>query len=188
MTKAKRLLSQKDIGHVLSKLADEIVSYHDSPEGKGLLALIGIHRRGVPLAKRLKDIIEKKMKKSVRMGTLDITLYRDDLDTIGHRPVVKHTDISFDLTGKRVVLVDDVLFTGRTIRSALNELAEFGRTSRIQLAVLIDRGHRELPIAADYIGKSVRTKDDEIVMVRLSEIDGIDEVVLSDKPKSKKKK
>ena len=182
MPKDKQLLSQKDIDQILVKLAGDIIFQHSSDKEKNSLVLIGIHRRGVPLAKRLKAIIENKIKKELPLGTLDITLYRDDLDTVGHLPVVKNTDIPCDLTDKSVVLVDDVLFTGRTIRSALNELAEFGRTRRIQLAVLIDRGHRELPICADYIGKSVQTKDDEIVMVRLKEIDGSDKVVITKKP------
>ena len=185
MPKDKQLLSQKDIDQTLVKLAGDIVSCHASTREKVSLVLIGIHRRGVPLAKRLKAIIEKKIKRNLPLGTLDITLYRDDLDTVGHLPIVKNTDIPFDLTDKSVVLVDDVLFTGRTIRSALNELAEFGRTRRIQLAVLIDRGHRELPICADYVGKSVQTRPDEIVMVRLKETDGIDEVVITVKSKQK---
>ncbi len=142
----------------------------------------------MPLAKRLKAIIGKKIKRELPLGTLDITLYRDDLDTVGHLPIVKNTDIPVDLTDKSVVLVDDVLFTGRTIRSALNELAEFGRTRRIQLAVLIDRGHRELPICADYVGKTVQTKSDEIIMVRLKETDGTDEVIIANKPHSKEAK
>ena len=182
MPKDKQLLSQKDIEHALVRLAGDIISYNSSAQAKESLVLIGIHRRGVPLAKRLKLVIEKKIKKELLLGTLDITLYRDDLDTVGHLLVVKNTYIPFDLTDKNVILVDDVLFTGRTIRSALNELAEFGRARRIQLAVLVDRGHRELPIAADYVSKSVETKNDEIVMVRLKEIDGIDEVVIAKKP------
>lgn len=173
------MLSQKDIDQTLVKLAADVISQNSSSKAKDSLVLIGIHRRGVPLAKRLKSIIEKKIKRDLPLGTLDITLYRDDLDTVGHLPVVKNTYIPFDLTDKSVILVDDVLFTGRTIRSALNELAEFGRTRRIQLAVLIDRGHRELPISADYVGKLVETKNDEIVMVRLKEIDGSDEVVIT---------
>ncbi len=186
------MLSHSDIDQTLVKLANDIISQHSLVKAKDSLVLIGIHRRGVPLAKRLKAIIEKKINltagrhgRTLPLGTLDITLYRDDLDTVGHLPIVKNTDIPCDLTDKSVVLVDDVLFTGRTIRSALNELAEFGRTRRIQLAVLIDRGHRELPICADYVGKTVQTKNDEIVMVRLKETDGIDEVVITVKSKQK---
>lgn len=184
MPKDKQLLSQMDITQTLVKLAGDIISQHASTKEKESLVLIGIHRRGVPLAQRLKALIEKKIKSDLPLGTLDITLYRDDLDTVGHLPIVKNTDIPFDLTDKSVVLVDDVLFTGRTIRSALNELAEFGRTRRIQLAVLIDRGHRELPICADYVGNTVQTKSDEIVMVKLKETDGSDEVVITKKPKT----
>jgi pyrimidine operon attenuation protein/uracil phosphoribosyltransferase len=161
---------------------------HSSAKEKDSLVLIGIHRRGVPLARRLKSIIEKNIHRNLPFGTLDITLYRDDLDTIGRLPIVKNTDIPFDLSDRSVVLVDDVLFTGRTIRSALSELAEFGRPRRIQLAVLIDRGHRELPISADYVGKTVQTGDNEIVMVRLAETDGSDEAVIATKPKSKRAK
>ena len=156
------VLSQKDIDQTLVKLAADVISQNSSSKAKDSLVLIGIHRRGVPLAKRLKSIIEKKIKRDLPLGTLDITLYRDDLDTVGHLPVVKNTYIPFDLTDKSVILVDDVLFT-----------------RRIQLAVLIDRGHRELPISADYVGKLVETKNDEIVMVRLKEIDGSDEVVIT---------
>ena len=188
MPKDKRLLSQPDIDQTLVRIAGDIISCHASSKEKDSLVLIGIHRRGVPLAQRLKVIIEKKIKRKLPLGTLDITLYRDDLDTVGHMPVVKNTDIPLDLTDKSVVLVDDVLFTGRTIRSALNELAEFGRTRRIQLAVLIDRGHRELPICADYVGKTVQTKSDEIIMVRLKETDGTDEVIIANKPHSKEAK
>ena len=182
---SESIISGTDIDQTLIKLANDIVSNHSLVQAKDSLVLIGIHRRGVPLAKRLKALIEKKIKRTLPLGTLDITLYRDDLDTVGHLPIVKNTDIPCDLTDKSVVLVDDVLFTGRTIRSALNELAEFGRTRRIQLAVLIDRGHRELPICADYVGKSVQTRPDEIVMVRLKETDGIDEVVITVKSKQK---
>ena len=181
MSKDKRLLSEKDIDNILKNLSDKIISQHSSESKKNPLVLIGIHRRGVPLGKRLKNIIEKKTDKKLLSGTLDITLYRDDLDTIGHTPVVKNTDIPFDLTNKNIVLVDDVLFTGRTVRAALNELTDFGRPKRIQLSVLIDRGHRELPISADYIGKAIKTERNEIVMVRLKEIDGIDEVVITEK-------
>ncbi|MEW6026653.1 MAG: bifunctional pyr operon transcriptional regulator/uracil phosphoribosyltransferase PyrR [Planctomycetota bacterium] len=199
MPKDKQLLSQNDIDQTLVRIAGNIISNHSSAilrcsestewrrtaKESNSLVLIGIHRRGVPLARRLKTLIEKKIKSELLLGTLDITLYRDDLDTVGHLPIVKNTDIPFDLTGKSVVLVDDVLFTGRTIRSALNELAEFGRPKRIQLAVLIDRGHRELPICADYVGKAVQTKEDEVVKVSLKETDGTDEVVITVKTKAK---
>ncbi|MEO8359774.1 MAG: bifunctional pyr operon transcriptional regulator/uracil phosphoribosyltransferase PyrR [Vicinamibacteria bacterium] len=142
------------------------------------LAIVGIQSRGVPLAARLAAAIKAKTGKKVDVGSLDITLYRDDLSTIGTRPVLKSTNISFSIDGRAVVLVDDVLFTGRTIRAALDELVDFGRPSRIALAVLIDRGHRELPIQADYVGKVIKTTRSDMVDVRLAEIDGKDEVVL----------
>ena len=140
--------------------------------------MIGIRRRGVPLAARIASKIDEFERRAPVLGSLDITLYRDDLSTVGTRPVLKHTNIPFSIDGRTVVLVDDVLFTGRTIRAALDELVDFGRPSRIELAVLIDRGHRELPIQADYVGKTVKTDRGDMVDVRLVEIDGRDEVVL----------
>lgn len=181
MPKDKLIINGKTLEHILKNLSDKIISQHSSKSDKNQLVLIGIHRRGVPLGKRLQNLIEKKINKKILFGTLDITLYRDDLDTISYVPVVKNTDIPFDLTDKNIILVDDVLFTGRTVRAALNELADFGRPKRIQLFVLIDRGHRELPIAADYIGKEIKTKSNEIIMVRLKETDGVDEVVIRQK-------
>ena len=142
------------------------------------LAIVGIQSRGVPLAARLADALRKNTKKQVDVGSLDITLYRDDLSTVGTRPILKATHIPFSIDGRPVILVDDVLYTGRTIRAALDELVDFGRPSRIALAVLIDRGHRELPIQADYVGKTVTTARADMVDVRLTEIDGKDEVVL----------
>ena len=142
------------------------------------IAIVGIQSRGVPLAARLARALGSNTGKKVDVGSLDITLYRDDLSTVGTRPILKATDIPFSIDGRAVVLVDDVLFTGRTIRAALDELVDFGRPSRISLAVLIDRGHRELPIQADYVGKTVKTMRADMVDVRLTEIDGRDEVVL----------
>lgn len=142
------------------------------------VAIVGIQSRGVPLAARLAAALRKNTGKKVDVGSLDITLYRDDLSTVGTRPVLKATNIPFSIDARTVILVDDVLFTGRTIRAALDELVDFGRPSRIALAVLIDRGHRELPIQADYIGKTVKTTRADMVDVRLVEIDGRDEVVL----------
>ena len=142
------------------------------------LAIVGIQSRGVPLAARLADALRKNTEKRVDVGSLDITLYRDDLSTVGTRPILKATHIPFSIDGRPVILVDDVLYTGRTIRAALDELVDFGRPSRIALAVLIDRGHRELPIQADYVGKTVTTARTDMVDVRLTEIDGKDEVVL----------
>jgi len=142
------------------------------------VAIVGIQSRGVPLAARIAAALRKNTGKKVDIGSLDITLYRDDLSTVGTRPVLKATNIPFSIDARTVILVDDVLFTGRTIRAALDELVDFGRPSRIALAVLIDRGHRELPIQADYIGKTVKTARADMVDVRLVEIDGKDEVVL----------
>jgi len=142
------------------------------------IAIVGIQTRGVPLAARLADDLQTSTGKRVDVGSLDITLYRDDLSTVGTRPVLRATQIPFSIDGVTLVLVDDVLYTGRTIRAALDELVDFGRPARIALAVLIDRGHRELPIQADYAGKTIKTKRGDRVDVRLSEIDGKDEVVL----------
>ena len=142
------------------------------------IAIVGIQSRGVPLATRIAAVLRKSTGKKIDVGSLDITLYRDDLSTVGTRPVLKATNIPFSIDGRTVILVDDVLFTGRTIRAALDELVDFGRPSRIALAVLIDRGHRELPIQADYVGKTVKTRRTDMVDVRLTEIDSRDEVVL----------
>ena len=142
------------------------------------LAIVGIQSRGVPLAARLAARIQKQSGKKTDVGSLDITLYRDDLSTVGTRPVLKATNIPFSIDGRTVILVDDVLFTGRTIRAALDELVDFGRPARIALAVRVDRGHRELPIQADYVGKVIKTQRGDMVDVRLAEIDGRDEVVL----------
>lgn len=158
----------------LQALGSRIAKEHDDLTK---LAIVGIQSRGVPLARRLAAAISGKGR-SLPVGSLDITLYRDDLSTIGTRPLIKATDIPFSIDGRTVVLVDDVLFTGRTIRSALDELVDFGRPARIELAVLIDRGHRELPIQADYVGLRVETTRNETVDVRLKETDGADEVVI----------
>jgi pyrimidine operon attenuation protein/uracil phosphoribosyltransferase len=159
-------------------MAHEILEANDGTEA---LALVGIHTRGIPLARRLGDQIASiEGGDPVPIGVLDITLYRDDLTTVGPQPVLKATDIQFELEGMTVVLVDDVLFTGRTIRAAMDALMDLGRPRRIQLAVVVDRGHRELPIRADYVGKNVPTSPDQDVEVRLEEIDGEDLVMLVD--------
>ncbi len=144
----------------------------------GVFAIIGIRRRGVPLAIRLCRKLEANLKRSIPNGILDITLYRDDLTTVADRPVLRGTAIDFDVNQVNLVLVDDVLYTGRTVRAALDGLVDLGRPRRVQLAVLIDRGHRELPIQADYVGRYVETAEDEIVEVRLMETDGEEQVVL----------
>lgn len=163
------------MSRALTRLAHEIIERHHKLED---LALIGIRTRGVPLAERLKRLIDGLEKRDVPFGTLDITFYRDDLTTIGPQAVLKETRIAFPIDGRHVVLVDDVLYTGRTIRAALDGVMDFGRPRSVQLAVLIDRGHRELPIRADYIGKNLPTSADEIVAVHLKEIDGRDEVLV----------
>lgn len=142
------------------------------------VAIVGIKTRGVPLAKRLHHMFKKFEGIDLPLGYLDITLYRDDLTTIAQQPVVHGTHIPFDVTGKIIILVDDVLYTGRTVRAALDELIDFGRPAAIQLAVLVDRGHRELPIRADFVGKNIPTSHKEVIAVRLEEIDGQNKVVI----------
>ena len=161
----------------LARIAHEILERN---RGLEALALVGIRTRGVPLARRLARTIQEINQHDLPTGTLDITLYRDDLmrTAVGAQPVVRRTEIPFSIDDKRILLVDDVLYTGRTIRAALDALIEFGRPRAIQLIVLVDRGHRELPIKADYVGKNLPTSPEESVQVRLLEIDGQDEVVL----------
>ncbi len=177
-----KILDKESIRRAITRLAHEIVE-----KNKGIehVCLIGIRTRGMVLAERLKDCIAK-IEGDVPVGILDITLYRDDLTTIGAHPVVGQTQIEFDITDKKIVLVDDVLFTGRTIRAALDALVDFGRPSQIQLAVLIDRGHRELPIRADYVGKNIPTALNQNVRVVLKESDNQeDEVILEPKASGK---
>ncbi|MGD8396104.1 MAG: bifunctional pyr operon transcriptional regulator/uracil phosphoribosyltransferase PyrR [Candidatus Eiseniibacteriota bacterium] len=171
------IMGPQDIHRALTRIAHEIVERN---RGTGELALIGIVRRGVPLAHRIADHIKSFEKAELPVGNLDITLYRDDLATIGPQPVVRATNIPFDITDQVLVLVDDVLYTGRTIRAALDSIIDFGRPRKIQLAVLIDRGHRELPIRADYVGKNVPTSLTEIVEVELDEHDGRERVAIRD--------
>jgi len=170
-----QLLSASEIQRTLVRLAHEIVEKNN---GVANLALVGIRRRGVPLAERLARLIEQIERTHVPAGTLDITLYRDDLSTVGAKPVVQRGDLGFDVTGKDVVLVDDVLYTGRTIRAALDALFDHGRPRRVQLCVLIDRGHRELPIEASFVGRTVQTSTNEIIEVKLNEVDKMEKVLL----------
>ena len=165
------------IGRTLARIAHEIVERN---KGVGDLALVGVRSRGVPLARRLARSIKEITGDDVPTGALDITLYRDDLmrHAVGPQPVVRRTEIPFSIDGRKILLVDDVLYTGRTTRAALDALIDFGRPKAIQLIVLVDRGHRELPIKADYVGKNLPTALDESVQVRLQEIDDRDEVVL----------
>lgn len=178
MTEKAKILDKEAMSRALTRIAHEIL---EKNKGVGGLALVGIRNRGIFLAQRLADCIEKIEEVKIETGILDITLYRDDLTLISAQPVVKKTEIEFDISGKVVVLVDDVLYTGRTIRAAMDALMDLGRPKSIQLAVLVDRGHRELPVRADYAGKNIPTAKDETVEVRLEESDGQDAVVIVDK-------
>lgn len=173
-----KILDQNTIDKSLKRMAHEIV---ENAETMDDTVLVGIKNRGAYIAERLADKIKEIAEKRPEVGALDITLYRDDLTQVSEQPIVHATEITFDIDQKRVVLVDDVLFTGRTIRCALDALIDFGRPKQIQLAVLVDRGHRELPIRADYVGKNVPTAIKEVVEVRLTESDGKDEVVICEK-------
>jgi len=170
-----QLLSGSEIERTLVRLAHEIVEKNN---GVANLGLVGIKRRGVPLAQRLAKVLGRIEKTPVDVGTLDITLYRDDVSTVGDRPEVKQSAMEFDIEDKDIVLVDDVLYTGRTARAALDALFDHGRPRRIQLCVLVDRGHRELPIEASFVGRTIQTTPDQIIEVKLQESDGADKVLL----------
>jgi len=174
----KTILTPQDIERTLQRLSHQLLERNPNPDE---LVIIGIQTRGVYLAERLQALIEEIEKVRIPLGILDITLYRDDLTTIGPSPLVKETKIQFDINGKVVILVDDVLYTGRTVRCALDEIVDFGRPKRVELLVLVDRGHRELPIRADFVGKNIPTSDEELVEVRLKEADGKDCVVIVEK-------
>ena len=165
------------IGRSLARIAHEILERNRALEE---LALVGIRTRGVPLARRIAQSIREINQHDIPTGALDITLYRDDLmrTAVGAQPLIRRTEIPFSIDDRRILLVDDVLYTGRTIRAALDALIEFGRPKAIQLVVLVDRGHRELPIKADYVGKNLPTSVKQSIQVRLQEIDGVDEVVI----------
>lgn len=173
-----QLMSASEIDRTLVRLAHEILEKADD---LNTLAFIGIRRRGVPLAERLSAKIESLEGHKIPVGILDINLYRDDLTTVGATPVLNATDIRFDVTGKDIILMDDVLYTGRTIRAALDALFDQGRPARVQLLCLIDRGHRELPIAAQFVGRMVQTTQREIIEVKFNEIDGAEKVLLVEK-------
>ncbi|MCL4514530.1 MAG: bifunctional pyr operon transcriptional regulator/uracil phosphoribosyltransferase PyrR [Firmicutes bacterium] len=172
-----QIMDAEAMRRALTRIAHEIIERN---KGVEKVCLVGIRTRGVPLANRLAERIREIEGTSLPVGSLDITLYRDDLTTIAHQPVVHKTEVGFSVTGARIVLVDDVIFTGRTTRAALDALIDLGRPQTIQLAVLIDRGHRELPIRPDYVGKNVPTSQREVVSVRLGETDGVDEVILNE--------
>jgi len=168
-------MSPEDIRRTLARVAHEIIEHTMSLEN---LLLVGLHTRGVPLAKRLAAEIEHFEQTKVPVGSLDISLYRDDILLLNPKPTVKRTDIPTSVDGKTIILVDDVLYTGRSIRAAMDALIDLGRPQSIQLAVLVDRGHRELPIRADYVGKNMPSSLMERVMVNLKETDGADEVII----------
>ena len=171
------VLSSKDISRGISRIAHEIL---EKNKGADNIVLIGIQTRGATLSERLRKKIQEIEKTEIKTGVLDITLYRDDLGAGKQNPEIKKTDVPFSLEGKDIVLCDDVLFTGRTIRAAIDALIDFGRPSSVQLAVLIDRGHRELPIRPDYVGKNIPTSKDVRVRVKLIENDGEDFVIIED--------
>jgi pyrimidine operon attenuation protein / uracil phosphoribosyltransferase len=173
-TKA-RVMDADDLRRAITRIAHEILERNSGTDN---LAIIGIQTRGAHLARRIAEAIRGIEGTGIPVGVLDITLYRDDLQTIAEQPVVNESDIPFDVQGRTIVLVDDVLYTGRTVRAALDEIIDFGRPKAVHLAVIVDRGHRELPIRADYVGKNVPTSATEIVAVRMTEKDGADEVVI----------
>jgi pyrimidine operon attenuation protein/uracil phosphoribosyltransferase len=171
----RRVLDADGLRRALTRIAHEIVERNGGVDG---LVLVGIRSRGVPLADRLAALIEQHEATPVPVGSLDITFYRDDLTKLAHAPIVKRSDLEIDVAGRVVVLVDDVLYTGRTVRAALDALTDHGRPRAVRLATLVDRGHRELPIRPDFVGKNLPTSVDEIVHVRLRETDEDDEVVI----------
>ncbi|ALW89555.1 MULTISPECIES: bifunctional pyr operon transcriptional regulator/uracil phosphoribosyltransferase PyrR [Deinococcus] len=177
MTPKATILTADEVRRALTRIAHEIIERNKGAEN---LALIGVHTRGIPLARRLAEKLSALEGVDVPTGMLDITLYRDDLSEVAQQPIIRETQVPFDLRDRRVILVDDVLYTGRTVRAALDALIDLGRPAGIQLAVLVDRGHRELPIRADYVGKNLPTAASEVVKVKLQETDGVDSVELWD--------
>jgi pyrimidine operon attenuation protein/uracil phosphoribosyltransferase len=171
------IMDENSMIRAITRISHEII---EKNKGVNEVVLIGIQRRGVPLAKMLAKKIEEVEGKAVPVGFLDITLYRDDLSMLAEHPIINGTEIGFRMTGKKVVLVDDVMFTGRTARAAIDAILDIERPKMIQLAILIDRGHRELPIRADYVGKNVPTSKTEIINVKVDDIDGINIVTISD--------
>ena len=171
-------MSQEEIRRTLLRLSHQILERNKEPKNLGI---VGIQRRGVHLATRISQIIEESTGQRIPSGRVDITLYRDDLQRIAYQPIVRSTEIPFSIDNMRLVLVDDVLYTGRTVRAAIDALLDIGRPRNIQLAVLVDRGHRELPIRADYVGRNIPTSSGQMVEVRVTELDGKDEVLILDK-------
>jgi len=171
-------MSASEIDRTLVRLAHEVLEKAKNPDK---LAFIGIRRRGVPLAQRLSAKIAALENRTIPVGILDITLYRDDLSTVGPKPQLNNTEINFAVDGLQIILMDDVLYTGRTIRAALDALFHHGRPAVVQLLVLIDRGHRELPIEAQYVGRNVQTSDEEIIEVKFQEVDGMEKVLMCER-------
>jgi len=183
MQKETPILDERQVGRVLARISHEI---SERNAGTKNLVVVGIQTRGAHLARRLAKLLSELEGLKVPVGEMDITFYRDDIETRPDRPIVKKTNLPFSIDDKIVILVDDVLFTGRTVRAALDELVDFGRPKAVQLAVLVDRGHRELPIRADYVGKNIPTSISQEVVVRVKEADRQDSVTLSDKKKAGK--
>ncbi len=177
MTDEKTVLDRDDMRRTLVRIAHEIVEKNAEPDR---LALVGIHRRGAFLAARLKGLVDGLLDADVPLGDVDISFYRDDVETRAEEPEVHASHLDFDVEGRTIVVVDDVLYTGRTVRAAIEALFDYGRPARVQLAVVADRGHRELPIRPDYVGKNLPTARSERVNVRIDELDGIDEVTISE--------
>lgn len=177
MTDKAEIMDESGINRAVTRIAHEIIERN---KGTDDLILIGIQRRGVPLAKRIASKINEVEGKRVPVGILDITFYRDDLSMLSEHPIVNGTEIDFQINDKKIVLIDDVLYTGRTVRASIEAIMDIGRPKMIQLAILVDRGHRELPIRADYVGKNVPTSKTEIIHVKLQEIDNINVVTIGD--------
>jgi len=171
------IMDENAMARAISRISHEIIEKNNGVED---LVLIGIQRRGVPLAKKLAEKIKEVEGQEVKVGILDITFYRDDLSLLNEHPVINGTQIDFQIADKKVILVDDVLFTGRTVRAAIDAIMDIGRPKMIQLAILIDRGHRELPIRADYVGKNVPTSKSEVINVKVIELDHVNSVTISD--------
>jgi pyrimidine operon attenuation protein/uracil phosphoribosyltransferase len=176
------VLDHDDVRRTLMRVAHEIVE--KNPDGR--VALVGIHRRGAVLARRLHALTSELLETEVPLGSVDISFYRDDLTIRPSAPIVHATQLDFQVQGRTIVIVDDVLYTGRTVRAAIDEIFDYGRPARVQLAVLVDRGHRELPIRPDYIGKNIPTSQEERVNVRVQEIDGHDEVTIGPTPEPRR--
>ncbi len=172
-----QIMDEQGMRRAITRISHEIL---ENNKGVNDLVLIGIQRRGVPLARQIVAKIKEVENAHVPVGILDITLYRDDLSMLAEHPVINGTEIDFSITGKKIVLVDDVLYTGRTVRAAIDAIMDLGRPQMIQLAILIDRGHRELPIRADYVGKNVPTSKEEVVHVKVAAFDKVNEVVISE--------